>query len=141
MAARSGDIGPIMTQIFLLGLQLGPKRPKLTQITKKMAPKGSPRYCMFMVSATVHNFGGFRPFWVRKRSEISPKMASIACYWSSKYIQFCPEWPQNDSQMTPTVLYSCGHYYCSLFGAIQVIFKFAFQGKFLPYDRIVTEIL
>jgi len=122
LAARSGDIGPIMTQIFLLGLQMGPKWPKLTQFTQKMAPKGSPRYCMFRVSATVHNFGGFRPFWVRKQSEISPNMASIACYWSFKYIQFCPEWPQNDSQMTPTVLYSCGQYYCSLFGAIQVIF-------------------
>ena len=53
---------------------------------------------MFMVSATVNNFWGFRPFWVRKMSEISPKMASIACYWASKWTQICPEFPQNDSQ-------------------------------------------
>ena len=111
-----------MTQIFLLGLQMGPKWPKLTQITQKMAPKGSPRYCMFMVSANVYNFGGIRPFLVRKRSEISLKMASIACYWASKCTKFCTEWPKNDSQMTPTVLYSCGQYYWSLFGGIQVIF-------------------
>ena len=88
----------------------------------KMAPKGFPRYCMFMVSANVYNFGGIRPFLVRKRSEISLKMASIACYWASKCTKFCTEWPKNDSQMTPTVLYSCGQYYWSLFGGIQVIF-------------------
>ena len=101
---------------------MGSKWPQLTQITPKVAPKGFPRYCMIMVSATVHNFGGFRPIWVGKRSEISPKMASKARNWASKYTQFFPEWPQIDSQMTPTVLYSCGQYYCSLFGAIQVIF-------------------
>ena len=65
----------------------------------------------------------------------------LAVKLRSGKVQVRSEWPQNDSQMTPTVLYSCGHYYCSLFGAIQVIFKFAFQGKFLPYDRIVREIL
>ena len=74
----------------------------------KIAPKGSPRYCMFVVSAIVHKLGGFRPFWARKTSEIVQKMASIASYWAIKCTQFCPEWPQNDSQMTPTVLYGCG---------------------------------
>ena len=58
-AARRGDIGS--------------KWPKLTQKKTKMAPKGSPRYCMFMVSAIVHNIGGFRPFWVRKKDKYTPR--------------------------------------------------------------------
>ena len=82
--------------------------PKKILNDPKMAPKGTPRYCIFVVSAIVHEFGGFRPFWVRKRSVIGHKMVSIACYWASKCTQFCPEWPQNDFQMTPTVLYGCG---------------------------------
>ena len=49
-------------------------------------------------------------------------MASIASNLASKLTQICPKWPQNDSQTTPTVLYSCGQYYCTLFGGIQVIF-------------------
>ena len=68
-----------------------------------MAPKGSLRYFIFVVSANVKKFGGFRPFWVRKTSEIGHKMASIASYWAPKCTQFCPKWPQNDSQMTQPV--------------------------------------
>ena len=115
------------------GLQMAPIDPNYP----KMAPKGYPRYCMNMVSAIVHNFGGFRPFWVRKRSKISPNMSSIACYWASKCTQFCPEWPQNDSKMTPTLLYSCSQYYCLLFGGIQVIFGWRGwnQSKTLDFDN------
>ena len=91
-----------------MGPKWTPNRHKMAPKDPNMAPKGSPRYFIFVVSANVKKFGGFRPFWVRKTSEIGHKMASIASYWAPKCTQFCPEWPQNDSQMTPTVLYGCG---------------------------------
>ncbi len=111
-----------MAKICLLGLQKGPKWPKMAKIMPKWPPKGSPHYCLFMASAAVHNSRLFRPFWARKRAKISPKMAWITYYWPHKWSQFCPKQPKNDSQMTPKVLYSCGQYYCTLFGANQVIF-------------------
>ena len=78
---------------------------QMYQITPKFAPKVSPRLCIFMVSPTVHNFGGVRPFWVRKRSEISPRLASIASLFCSKWTQICPKWlfdsPQHCIQAQP----------------------------------------
>ena len=54
---------------------------------------------------------------------------SITYYWALKWTRICPNWPKNDSQITPTVLFSCGqYYYCTLFGAIQVIFGWR-KGK------------
>ena len=104
-------------------LSIGPpNRLKMAQIIAKWPPKGSPNYCLFMASAAVHNLRVFRPFWARKRAKVNPKMASITSYLASKWTKIFPKWPKNDSQMTPTVLYSCGQYYCTLFGAIEVIF-------------------
>ena len=74
---------------------------QMYQSPQQFAPKASPRFCIFMVSATVHNFGEFKPFWVRKRSEISPKLASIGCYLALKWTQICPKWPWNDSHNHP----------------------------------------
>ena len=114
LCAKMGEIICKMARILLLGLLLGPKWPKLSQ----NGPKGSPNCCVPMTSATVHNFGVFWQFLARTRAEISPKMVSINCYWASKWTQIFLEWPQNDSQTPPTVLYSCG----AVFWGSQVIF-------------------
>ena len=104
-------------------LSIGPPNwPKMAKIIPKWPPKDSPNYCLFMASATILNLGLFRPFWARKRAKISPKIASITYYWTFKWAQFCPKQPKNDSQMTPTVHYSYGQYYCTLFEVIWVIF-------------------
>ena len=114
LCAKMGEIVSIMAKILLLGLLIGPKWPKLSQY----GPQRHPHCCVLMTSATVHNLGVFWPFWARKRAEISPKMVSITCYQASKWTQICLEWPQNDSQTPPSVLYSCR----AVFWGSQVIF-------------------
>ena len=98
-------------------LAIGPQK-----IIPELPPKGPPTTMYLRPVQLYITWGCFWPFWTRKRAQISPKMASIACNLTSKLTQICPKWTQNDSQTTPTVLYSCGQYYCTLFGGIHVIF-------------------
>ena len=134
LCAKMGEIICKMARILLLGLLLGPKWPKLSQ----NGPKGSPNCCVPMTSATVHNFGVFWQFLARTRAEISPKMVSINCYWASKWTQIFLEWPQNDSQTPPTVLYSCG----AVFWGSQVIFGWEmFVLKVHLIKKIQLEIM
>ena len=90
-------------------------------ITPEWPPKAPPSTVCWRAVQQYIICGIFGPFWARKREEISPKMASITCFWASKWTQICPEGPKNDSKTPPTVLYSCGRYYCLLFCGIQVI--------------------
>ena len=109
--------------IYKGSLHLKKNNVKLTQITQKWPLKDLPgTVCLWSVPLYII-LGDSGHFGSEKRIEISPKMASIACYWASKCSKFFPELPQNDSQIFPTVLYSCGQYYYLLFGGIQVIFR------------------
>ena len=74
-----------------MGPKWTPNRLKMAPKDPNMAPKGSPRYFIFVVSANVKKFGGFRTFWVRKTSEIGPKMASIASYWGPQMYLILPK--------------------------------------------------
>ena len=112
-----------------------PTRLKTAKFKKKFKMTPSKAFYLW----PVHNLGVFGNFWARKRAKISPKMASVTYYWASKWTRICPKWPQIDYQMTPTVLSSCGWYYCMLyvyycmlFGAFHVIFGFwATKGPLL----------
>ena len=106
-----------------------------------MAPKGPPNYCVLMTSATLYNLGVLGPFWARKRAEISPKMVSITCYWAPNGLKICLEWPQNDSQTPPTVLFSCGQFNCTLFCGSQVIFGCEMFVKVHLIKKIQLKIL
>ena len=74
--------------------------------------------------------GGFRPFWVRNQPQKGFNSLLFGFQIDSNLSQMAPKLPQNDSQTTLTVLYSCGTLFVHYLGAFR---------SFLGEERVENQ--
>ena len=134
LSAKRGDIVSIMAYILLLGLQIGPKWPKLSQND----PQKSPPTTVYLWPVQLYLIWRYFSHLGQEKSQNLPingfNNSLLGLQMESNLPWIPPKWLPN----TPTVLYSCGQYSCKLFGGIHVIFgwrKWCNQTKILNFDN------